>query len=150
MRKAINSDEVIKPSGTFSQVLRVGDYVFVSGQMGIDFKSGMQADLEGQMKALFDNTHKLFKEMNMNLNQIVTATVFVTKDVDLERFDELYEEHFKFPYPARTLAIVERLPEADAMVEISFAAIDLSAYQIMNECDDEGCNCCENDDCEHH
>ena len=150
MRKAINSEEVIKPNGTFSQVLKVGDFVFVSGQMGIDFESGMQPDLESQMKALFENTNKLFEEMKMNINQIVKANVFVTKDVDLEKFDELYEMNFKFPFPARTLAVVEGLSEEGALVEISFDAIDLSAYQIMNECDDEGCNCCENDDCEHH
>lgn len=150
MRKAINSEQVIKPYGSFSQVLKVGDFVFVSGQMGIDFESGIQSDLESQMNALFTNTENLFKEMKMNLNQITKANVFVTKDVDLKQFDELYEQHFKFPYPARTLAVVDRLPEEGALVEIAFDAIDLSAYQIMNECDDEGCNCCENDDCEHH
>ncbi len=150
MRKAINSEEVIKPKGSFSQVLKVGDFVFVSGQMGIDFDLGIQNDLESQMKALFINVNKLFEEMKMNLNQIVRASVYVTKDVNLDEFDSLYEENFNFPYPARTLAVVDSLPDEKALVEISFEAIDLSAYQIMNECDDEGCNCCENEDCEHN
>lgn len=150
MRKEINSKDVIRNNESFSPVLKVGDYVYVSGQIGIDVNSNIDDSLEVQMKTLFDNTQKLFKEMNMHLNQIVKANVFVTKGVDLQKFDELYIQNFKFPYPARTLAVVDSLSEEKALVEISFDAIDLRAYQIMNDCAEDGCNTCDSVDCTHH
>lgn len=150
MRKEINSKDVAKLSKSFSQVLKVGDNVYVSGQMGVDINSNIPKSLEEQMENLFANANKLFKEMNMHINQVVKANVFVKSSVDLAEFEELYIKNFKFPYPARSLAVVEGLSVEDALVEISFDAIDLSAYQIMNQCDEIGCNDCENNDCEYH
>ena len=150
MRKSVSSTEVLKPHGSYSQVLKVGDFVYVSGQMGLDLDSGMRETLEDQVVTIFENTKILLKELNMDTNQITKANIFVTKDVDIAEFDKYYEKNFKQPFPARTLVIVDELQEKEALVEISFDAIDLRAYQIMNDCGEEGCDKCENEACEHH
>lgn len=142
MRKSINASSVFKPRGSYSQVLRVGDFVYVSGQMGIDFESGIKSDLESQVNVLFNNIEVLLKEMNMHLNHIVTTTILLRKDVDLDVFDDLYQKHFKEPYPAMTLAVVDTLRDKDALVELSCHAIDLTAYEMMSQCSDDECDDC--------
>lgn len=149
MRKSVNSSKVLKPRGSYSQVLKVGDFVYISGQMGIDLESGMRDTLETQVQAIFNNTKTLLSELNMHMNQITKSTVYITKEVDINVFDEFYEQNFKQPFPARSLVIVDELPEKDALVQIAFDAIDLRAYQIMNDCGDEGCDTCGRVDCEH-
>ena len=150
MRKAVNSAEVLKPSGSYSQVLKVGDFVYISEQVGLDINEGIVEGLKPQVETIFNNTTKLLSELNMHCNQIVKVNIFAKKSVDLEELDSVYEKFFKHPYPTRVVVFVDDLPEENALVKMSFDAIDLSAYEAIKDCDDDGCNSCEQSDCEHH
>lgn len=149
MRKSVNSLQVPKPSGSYSQVLKVGDFVYISGQIGLNLDLLLPNSLEAQMETIFKNTEVLLSELNMHMNQVTRAVIYAKNDQDVEKIDELYRTHFKHPYPARTVVFVDRLMVDEALVEISFDAIDLSAYEAMQGCNDDGCNGCDADDCEH-
>ncbi len=84
----------------------------------------------------------------MHLNQITKAVVYLRKDQDIKTFDNLYQVHFKHPYPARTIVFVDKLSQKNALVEISFDAIDLTAYEAMQACSDETCSDCDDIDCQ--
>lgn len=143
MRKSINSLEVAKPSGSFSQVLKVGDFIYISGQVGLDKDLKMPNSLNKQVKVIFDNLALLLKELDMPINQIVKASVYLKVGEDVQDFDDLYQANFKHPYPARTLVFVDALSHQDALVEISFEAIDLSDLEAMQACSTTDCKDCE-------
>lgn len=148
MRKSITSQNVNNPVGPFSQVLKVGDNIYVSGLTAVSEVN--KNSFEKQANSLFDNLEALFEEMKLNINFVVKVNVFITKDVNITHLDRVFMERFKAPYPARTLAIVDELPEKDAKIQIGLDAIDLRAFQAMNDCDDYGCNECESEDCEYN
>lgn len=148
MRKSINSIEVAKPKGSFSQVLKVGDFVYISGQIGLNKNLEIAQTLEGQVEAIFENTNLLLSELKMNINQIVKTVVYATEDVDMEVVDKIFADNFKHPFPARSVVYINNLSNKDALIQISFDAIDLSAYEAVAGCDEEGCTGCEEDNCD--
>lgn len=147
MRKSVNSMKVAKAKGSFSQVLKVGDFVYISGQVGLMFNSTIPKSLETQVEIIFTNTKLLLSELNMDLNHITKAVVYLRKDQDINQFDNLYQVYFKHPYPARTIVFVDKLSQENALVEISFDAVDLTVYEAMQACRDEGCSDCDDLDC---
>lgn len=147
MRKSVNSLQVPKPSGSYSQILKVGDFVYISGQIGLNLDLLLPNSLEAQMEAIFRNTKVLLSELNMHIDQVTRTVVYAKNDQDIEKIDELYQSHFKHPYPARTVVFVDKLMMEEALVEISFDAIDLSAYEAMQGCGDDGCDGCDDEDC---
>lgn len=148
MRKSVNSLQVPKPRGSYSQVLKVGDFVYISGQIGLNNNLEISENLKDQVNTIFDNTNTLLSELKMHINQIVRTVIYAKEGVDLEEIDNLYESHFKHPFPARSVVYVNKLSNDKALVEISFDAIDLSAYEAMQGCNGDGCDGCEDDDCE--
>ena len=145
MRKSVNSALVPKVSGAYSQVLKVGDFVYISGQIGLNDNLEVKNDLEGQVKTIFENVNILFNELKMHLNQVVRVVVYLKENESVEEFDKVYQEHFKHPFPARSIVYVSKLSHKDALVEMSFDAIDLSAYEAMQGCSDSGCDGCDVD-----
>lgn len=149
MRKSVNSLSVPRKKGAYSQVLKVGDFVFISGQSGINEDMSLSKNLDNQVKTIFNNTNLLLDELKMHINQVVRTVVYVVDGVDMDVVDKIYEAQFKHPLPARSVVFVNRLEDKDALIEISFDAIDLSAYEAMQGCSGDGCDGCEDDDCEH-
>lgn len=145
MRKSVNTALVPKASGAYSQVLKVGDFVYISGQIGLNSNLEVEKSLESQVKTIFENTNILFDELKMHINQVVRVVVYITENVSVEAFDKLYSENFKHPFPARSIVYVKKLSHNDALVEMSFDAIDLTAYEAMQDCSDEGCDGCDVD-----
>lgn len=147
MKKSVNSIKVAKPSGSYSQVLKVGDFVYISGQIGINSQLEIPDSLKAQIKIIFDNVSILLSELDMQIVHIVKANVYLKNGEDIKLFDKLYQENFKHPFPARTLAFVDSLSDNDALVEIAFDAIDTTALQIAQDGSEDDCKDCENEDC---
>ena len=148
MRKSINPLEVSKTKGAFSQVLKVGDFVYISGQVGVDNDLKVEEGLNSQVEKIFERVNRLLKELNMHINQVVKVTVYLKSGEDQEVFDKLYASHFKHPFPARSVVFVDKLSKEDALVEMAFDAIDLSAYEAMQGCEEDGCEGCSDTDCD--
>ena len=114
-----------EPSGLpFSRYVSVGDWIFVSGVVGRDPKSGNmdRQSIREQTHAALRVIEEVLGDAEACLRDVVKATVYVT---DLERFGELndaYREVFGSECPARTCVEVSRLPDPEALMEIDVIA----------------------------
>ena len=122
-KEAIHSDNAPAAIGTYSQAIRVGEFVFLSGQIPLD-PATMElvgGDFEARARRVFDNLTAVAAAAGGSLDQIVKLTVYLT---DLDNFaavNRVMEDYFAVPYPARAALGVASLPkgadiEADAIL----------------------------------
>ena len=105
--------------GTYSQAVRVGNTLWVSGQIPLDpaTKEMVKGDIEAQIRRVFDNLKAIVLAAGASLDDVVKATVFLT---DLSHFglvNKIMAEYFREPYPARAAVGVASLPRG-AQVEV--------------------------------
>ena len=122
-KEAIHSDNAPTAIGTYSQAIRAGEFVFLSGQIPLD-PATMElvgGDFEARARRVFDNLAAVAAAAGGSLDQIVKLTVYLT---DLDNFaavNRVMEDYFAVPYPARAALGVASLPkgadiEADAIL----------------------------------
>jgi len=87
----------------FSPCVKVGDFLFISGQASVD-KTGkiINDTFEGECRRSFENLKKILEDVGSDLEHVVSTRNFVRDPADVPRFQEIYKEYFKPPYPART------------------------------------------------
>lgn len=105
--------------GPYSQAVRVGNTIWVSGQIPLDpaTKELVAGDMEAQIRQVFDNLKAIVLASGASLDDVVKATVFL---IDLSHFalvNKVMAEYFREPYPARAAVGVAALPRA-AQVEV--------------------------------
>jgi reactive intermediate/imine deaminase len=104
--------------GTYSQAVRAGDTVYLSGQIGIDPASGALLEgLDAQIEQVFRNLQSVAAAAGGSLQEAVKVTVFLTDMADFARVNEGMARHFQPPYPARAAVGVASLPRG-ALVEV--------------------------------
>jgi len=124
-KEAIHSDGAPAAIGTYSQAIKSGNLLFMSGQIPLDPKTMQIVDgnFEAHARQVFDNLKAVAEAAGCNLNQIVKLTIFLT---DLDNFatvNSVMEEFFEQPFPARAAVGVASLPksvdvEADAILAL--------------------------------
>lgn len=117
--QAIKTDEAPAAIGTYSQAIRAGNTVYLSGQIPLDPHTMLicSQDVGLQIKQVFDNLAAVCKASGGDLSNIVKLTVYL---IDLNNFtlvNETMEKYFTMPYPARAVLGVAALPKL-AQVEI--------------------------------
>ncbi len=113
-----------KTAGPYSPVLEVKDsnLVFLSGQASLDMDGNTIGDtIEEQTRITIDHCIKQLKEANCTLDNVVEVTVYLADLSEWERFNSVYREYFKAPYPARTAVGVQLLN--NFKVEITMRAV---------------------------
>ena len=109
--------------GPYSQAIKVGELVFVSGQLPIDPATGAFA--EGGIKELtrqsLTNMKAILEEAGTSMANVVKTTVFLADMNDFAAMNEVYAEFFAAPFPARSAVAVKTLPKG-ALVEIECIA----------------------------
>ena len=123
-REVISSPDAPAAIGPYSQAIRVGDTLYLSGQLGIDPKTGTfaQGGFEAQARQALENQAAVLNEAGFSLKDVVQCQVFV-KDMDLyPTFNSIYKEFFTENFPARAALEVSRIP-ADGLVEIMMVAV---------------------------
>jgi 2-iminobutanoate/2-iminopropanoate deaminase len=111
------------PNGIFSPAIITGDLVFVSGQIGVDPKTGQMAEgMEAQLEQVFRNLTAVLEASGSSIDHVVKATVFLADMNDFNKMNELYRKQFKGDPPARSTVQVARLPR-DARIEIEVVAV---------------------------
>lgn len=112
------------PNGIFSPAIVSGEFVFTSGQIGIDPKTGqlVAGGFEAQTEQVFRNLRAVLEAAGSSTEHILKATVFLADMGDYNTMNELYRRQFKGDPPARTTIQVARLPR-DARIEIEAIAI---------------------------
>jgi 2-iminobutanoate/2-iminopropanoate deaminase len=120
MRSTIQTPNAPKAIGPYSQAVRYGDLLFVSGMLGMDPKSGEFAgpDIETQAIRVLENLRAVIEAAGMSLQNVLKSTVFLKDMNDFAKFNEIYGRYFKDAPPARETVQVARLPR-DAAIEIS-------------------------------
>lgn len=108
--------------GPYSQAIRLGDYIFTSGQLGLVPDTGELADgVEAQATQALQNVKAILEAAGSRLENVVKTTVFLKDMNDFAKVNQIYGSFFAEPYPARSAVEVARLPK-DGLVEIEVIA----------------------------
>lgn len=122
MKTQLKSEKAPGAIGPYSQAVKVGNLIFVSGQLPINAETGeMPREIKEQTRQSIENIKYILAEAGATLDHVVKTTVFLA---DMSLFGEMnavYTEHFKEVYPARAAFAVKELPK-QALVEIEVIA----------------------------
>lgn len=123
MKKIISTDSAPQAVGPYSQAVRMGDFLFCSGQISIDPKTQQvfTGDIQTQTKMVLSNIEAVLKQENMNFSHIVKTTIFLTSMADFAAVNEIYAQRFTSAPPARSTVQVSGLPKG-VNVEIEVVA----------------------------
>ena len=123
MRDAISTEAAPKAIGPYSQAVRSGSLVFVSGQIPLDPVTGtmVDGDIAAQTHRVFANLRAILEAAGTSLDHVVRATVYLADMNDFAVVNEVYGTYFSSPAPARATVQAARLPK-DARVEIDVIA----------------------------
>ena len=123
MKEIIASENAPAAIGPYSQAIKVGGLLFVSGQLPIDMATGVfPADIKEQTKASLTNAGTILEKAGSSLQKAVKTTVFLSDMNNFGAMNEVYASFFpNGDYPARSAVQVARLPK-DALVEIEVIA----------------------------
>lgn len=123
MKKVISTTNAPAAIGPYSQAIAVNGFVYTSGQLPIDPKTGeMPDDISAQTEISLKNVSAILEEAGSSLEHAVKMTVFVRDMGDFDKINAVYKTFFKNDPPARSLIQAARLPK-DAGIEIECVAI---------------------------
>ncbi len=122
-KKAILTDLAPKPIGPYSQAIQAGPFVFCSGQIALDPKTGtlLATDVEAQTVQVLDNLKAVLTAAGCGTEHVVKTTIFLKSMNDFPKVNEIYGKYFTGVTPARSTIEVSRLPR-DVVVEIEAVA----------------------------
>ncbi len=123
-RQIIRTVTAPEAIGTYSQAVRVGKTVYLSGQIGLDPKTMKLVDgIDAQITRVFDNLKAVAEAAGGSLNDVAKLNVYLTDLGNFAKVNETMARYFKEPYPARAAVGVASLPrgalvEADGIMEL--------------------------------
>ena len=122
-RITFSSPDAPRAVGPYSQAVRSGDHVFLSGQTPIDPMTGalVDADVAGQAQRCFDNLAAVLAAVGLTFDDVVKVNVYLTSMDDFAKMNAVYARQFAEPFPARTTVAVAALP-LGAQIEIELVA----------------------------
>jgi len=123
MKKIISTNQAPAAIGPYSQAVRTGSFLFCSGQIPLDPKSGeiVAGDITAQTRRVMDNIAGLLRAEGLSFDDIVKTTIFLTGLGDFQTVNQIYGSYFKNDPPARSTVQVSALPRG-ANVEIEVIA----------------------------
>lgn len=110
--------------GPYSQAIKSGNFLFVSGQIPIDPETGtvVIGGIEAATHRVMKNIDGILQQAGCSFNNIVKTTIFIKNMDDFSKINGIYASYFKADFPARETVEVARLPR-DVEVEISVIAV---------------------------
>ena len=123
VREAISTPGAPAAIGPYSQAIKAGNLLFLSGQIPLDPATGqlVAGGIEPQTRQVFTNIGEILKAAGASFDSVVSATVYVADMNDFAKVNEIYATYFSAPAPARATVQVARLPK-DSLVEIQVVA----------------------------
>ncbi|MBI5447465.1 MAG: RidA family protein [Gammaproteobacteria bacterium] len=118
-KKIIHTDLAPQAIGTYSQAVRVGQVVYISGQIPL-VPGTMQlisSDIHAQVKQVFENLQAIVHASQATFDEIVKVTIYLTDLTHFALVNEVMAHYFQAPYPARAVLGVQSLPRG-AQIEI--------------------------------
>jgi reactive intermediate/imine deaminase len=121
-RSIISTPNAPAAIGTYSQAVRAGDTLYLSGQIGLDPATGKLVEgIDNQIERVFANLKAVAEAAGASLGDVVKLSVYLTDLANFTRVNEVMARYFVQPYPARAVVGVASLPrgalvEADAII----------------------------------
>lgn len=124
VKEVIKTDEAPAPIGPYSQAIKAGKTLYVSGQIALDAPSGelINANITEETHQVMKNLESILRAAGTDFNQVVKCSIFVKNMDDFSTVNEAYGQYFKQQPPARETVEVSRLPK-NVHVEISCIAV---------------------------
>lgn len=124
MVKEIHTENAPAAIGPYSQAIKAGDFIYVSGQIGVDPTNGEVVDgIESQTHQVLKNIQAILTEAGTDFSKVVKFTIYLASMNDFGIVNEIYGSYLNKPYPARATVEVSRLPK-DVLVEIDAVVYD--------------------------
>ncbi|HKM68254.1 MAG TPA: RidA family protein [Candidatus Acidoferrum sp.] len=123
MKNIVLTDRAPKPIGPYSQAIKANGFVFVSGQIALEPKTGefVGTDVRQQTERVLENLKAILEASGAPLNHVVKTTVYLKDMNEFAAMNEVYARYFTAAPPARSTVQAARLPK-DALVEIDVVA----------------------------
>lgn len=123
-KEIVRSDKAPKAIGPYEQAIRVGEFIYASGQIPLDPTTGklVEGDIKIQTRRVMENLNAVVEAAGSSLEQAVKATVFLKNIGDFAAMNEVYGEYLSAAKPARSTVAVADLPRG-ALVEIDLIAL---------------------------
>lgn len=123
MKDIVFTERGPKPIGPYSQAVKAGGFVFLSGQIALDPKTGeiVGSDVRQQAQQVMENLKAILEASGVSLNHVVKTTIFLKDMNDFVAVNEIYGKYFTAAPPARSTVQAARLPK-DVLVEIDVIA----------------------------
>ena len=118
--KAVSTVNAPAAIGPYSQAIAAGDFVYLSGQLGVDPATGnLENGVEAQAERAIANMKAILAEAGLDISRVIKTTVFLKDMGDFAAVNAIYAKHFQQPYPARSCVQVAELPKG-GLVEIEW------------------------------
>jgi len=118
----VNSEQAPAPIGPYSQSVQSGDFVFLSGQIGLDPATGnLTGNVEAQTTCAMGNLRAVLAESGLSFSDVVQTRIYLTSMNDFTTVNRVYGTYFNDTHPARSTVQVAGLPKG-ALVEIEMIA----------------------------
>lgn len=123
-KEIINSNQAPEPIGPYSQAVKIGNMLFVSGQIAINRATGVMvtSSIPNETNQVMANLEAILKEAGTNFSNVVKCSIFLKDMNTFPVVNEIYGKYFTSDPPARETVEVSRLPK-DVNVEISCIAV---------------------------
>ena len=124
-RRIIHTDQAPTAIGPYSQAIRVGNTVYLSGQTPLDPATGemVEGDISAQSRRVFDNLHAVCVAAGGSFADVVRVGIYLTDLVNFAAVNTVMKEYFHEPYPARSTIGVRELPRG--------AAVEIDAIVVL-------------------
>lgn len=124
-REIISTDDAPAAIGTYSQAVKVGDTVYLSGQIPLDPKTMnvVEGRFENHVRRVFDNLLAVTKAAGGDFSNIVKLNIYLTDLSNFAKVNEAMAEYFAEPYPARAAVGVKELPKG--------VAVEMDAVMVL-------------------
>ena len=125
MKKIIKTDEAPEAIGTYSQAVKKGNIIFLSGQIALNPESmELVEGIENQIHQVFKNILAVIKAANASLDDLVKLNIYLTDLSNFALVNSIMEKYFSKPYPARAAIGVASLPKGALVEAYGFLVVD--------------------------
>ena len=123
MKQKVIANNAPAEIGAYSNAIKEGNFVFVSGQLPVNPETGeMPRGLQAQTLQVIENVRRILADAGATLDDVVKTTVLLNEMFQFSEVNEIYAREFTAPYPARTSFAVQELPR-QALVSLDVVAV---------------------------
>ncbi len=124
IKRSIQTEKAPAAIGPYSQAIRIGDFLYTSGQIALDPESGifLSGKIEEETEQTLKNISAILQEGGLSLENVVKTTVYLSDLNHFSQMNQVYEKYFSKTKPARACVQVAALPKG-AKIEIDAIAI---------------------------